>query len=297
MKREQNALKQETDYSMPAKVYRFEPSTIETIDTGLYEWLNETLDLKTDTNEGLKKVPVIWLGTERAFQIKNNKNLRDDAGRLKLPVITVNRESITKDPTFKGAFQAHLYENSDYQGGAVTIYRRINPEKTRNIANAEAGRVFNTGNENVRNDRNKTKKRKIVYEEISIPVPTYITVMYEIVIKTEYQQQINDLVPPFIARTGLINSFFFEKDQYRYEAFIEQDFSDNNNIKDLNEEERLFQTTIKIKVLGYLIGEGANRDEPKITVRENQVRVRISNERVIVGDQIPWLDQDNDYRE
>ena len=54
---------------MPAKTKEitFMPSTIETIDTGMYEWLDEVLSLSTTTNDGFKKVPVLWLGTERAF--------------------------------------------------------------------------------------------------------------------------------------------------------------------------------------------------------------------------------------
>ena len=49
---------------------KFEASTIETIDTGLYNWLDKTLDLHTKTNKGIYKVPVLWLGSERVWQIK-----------------------------------------------------------------------------------------------------------------------------------------------------------------------------------------------------------------------------------
>ena len=113
------------DYSMPVKEITFEPSTIENIDMGLYNWVNSVLDLSTTTNEGWKKVPVIWLGAERSFQVKKDQLLRDGDDRLKLPIIAVNRESIAKDPSFKGVFQAHYPENKDYKGGTVTITRRI----------------------------------------------------------------------------------------------------------------------------------------------------------------------------
>ena len=92
------------------------------------------------TNEGFKKVPVLWLGSERAHQIKNNKDIRDSVGKLKLPLISVNRESIAKDPGFKGSFQAHLFEDGDYKGGAITRVRRVQQEKTRNFANADFAR-------------------------------------------------------------------------------------------------------------------------------------------------------------
>ena len=46
----------------------------------------------------------------------------------------------------------------------------------------------------------------------------------------------------------------------------------------LNEEERYYETTIPIKILGYLIGEGPNRERPKVTIRENAVEVKIPRE-------------------
>ena len=67
------------------------PSTIETIDTAFFRWLDEELDIFASSNQGWNKVPVIWVASERAYQIKNNKDLRDDKGRLKLPMMTINR--------------------------------------------------------------------------------------------------------------------------------------------------------------------------------------------------------------
>lgn len=268
------------------------PSSIETIDLGIFRYVNEELNLHTTTNSGFKKVPTIWLGTERTFQVKNNKDIRDGVGKIKLPLITVNRDSIAKDPAFKGSFQAHIFENPDYKGGAITRVRRVQQEKTRNFKNADVARSVGDVNATGKIDSNK-----VVYEYLTSPIPTYITVMYTVVLRTEYQQQMNDLMTPFITRTGQLNSFLFSQDGHRYEAFIQSDFSENKNTTSLNEEERMFETKINIKVLGYLIGEGPNRDKPEITIRENAVEVKISRERVIVGDKTPWKKKDKDYRE
>ena len=129
-------------------------------------------------------------------------------------------------------------------------------------------------------------------------MPTFLTMMYTITLRTEHQTQMNDLVTPFITTTGQINGFMFHNEGYDYEAFIQPDFTENNNATDLGESERVFETQIQIKVLGYLIGEGINRKRPRVTVRENQVQVRISRERVIVGDKRPWENHDDfDYRD
>ena len=106
--------------------YAIQGSSIENIDIGFYEYVDEALNLHVTSNGGFKKVPVTWLASERAFQIKNNVALRDASGHLKLPLITVNRTSIIKDPSFKGAYQAHNqlpssgprgYKNNPYHVG------------------------------------------------------------------------------------------------------------------------------------------------------------------------------------
>ena len=95
---------------MPDKEYEFKfvPSMIEDVDFAMTNYIDKDLNLHTVTNDGMKKVPVIWLGSERAFQVKNNRDIRDSAGKLKFPLITVSRASLEKDKTFKGAIQAHL---------------------------------------------------------------------------------------------------------------------------------------------------------------------------------------------
>jgi hypothetical protein len=271
---------------MQAKETPFVPSTLENIDLALYKWTTE-LQLATNTNDGFKEAPVIWLGTERAYQIKNNKELRDSAGKLKLPLITITRDSVAKDPNFKGSFQADLSETNDYRGGAITIRRRIKQDKTRNFANADASRVQDG------DETRRRKNNKIVYEELTVAAPIYVTVMYTIVIRTEYRQQMNDLVSSFISVTGNRNSDLIDNDGWQYEIFIESDYTENKNVDNLAEEERMFETKVQIKTLGYLIGEGTNRIIPQYAVRETRAEIRITKERVIVGDKRPWLNNDD----
>ena len=91
----------------------FMPSTIETIDTAFYNWVNETINPSTTTNKGFKKVPVIWISAERAFQIKADQDLRDKNGVVKLPLMIVNRTEVSKDPSFKGVAWAHIPNIND----------------------------------------------------------------------------------------------------------------------------------------------------------------------------------------
>lgn len=253
-------------------------STIEDIDYSIMSWLKDDLNLSTRTSEGFVNVPVLWQTPERAFQIKNDKTLRDDVGSLKLPLVSIERTTISKDPAKKGSFQAHLYSSEQNgRSGRMVIAKRIVPDKTRNFA------VTTNTRTNTKASRQRYypgKNKKVVIQTVSIPIPVYVDVEYKIKIKTEYQQQINDLTTPFITRTGQINAFNLKRKGHIYEAFIQQSFAQSNNVSSLGEDLREFTTEITINVLGYLIGDGDNQDRPIARIDESIVEFQFPRESV-----------------
>ena len=257
-------------------------SSIETIDYALVSWLKKDLDLSARTNEGFRRVPVLWQTPERSYQIKNDQDLRDDAGALKMPLISVERTGITKDPDMKGSYQAHIYSiDKNGRAGRMTIAKRIKQDKTTNYAVATGTRNSpNTAGTPQQQPFSPRINKKVVIQTLSIPIPIYVNVEYKIVIKTEYQQQMNELLMPFMARTGQINSFVMRRDGHLYEAFIDQGFTHNNNVNNLDEDMREFNSEITIRVLGYLIGEGENDDRPIVRIDENIVEVTYPQENV-----------------
>ena len=268
-------------------------STIEDIDYAIVSWLKEDLKLSATTNEGFQAVPILWQAPERAYQIKHAKALRDDGGALKLPLVSIERTNISKDPAKKGTFQANLYAlnkpvldtGSDpntprarQHSGRIVIARRIVPGKTRNFAVASGTRT-NTGAGLQR--YYPRKNHKVVIQSVSIPIPVYVDVEYKITIKTEYQQQINQLTTPFITHTGQINAFTMKRKGHIYEGFVQQAFSQANNVATLGEDPRLFSTEITINVLGYLVGDGENEDRPIARIDENVVEYQFPKESVV----------------
>ena len=262
------------------------PSTLENIDTAIYRFINDTLSPHTVTNAGREKVNVLWMGTERTFQIKNNKELRDKVGKLRLPLITVSRTAVTRDDAFKGSVQAtYINGKSDY----IEVRRIVQQDKTQNFQNASRKRQEkgdNTG---------PVSTKKIVYETISIPKPTYLTCIFEINIRTEYQQQMNHLLPLFM--NSRKNYFIIENDGYQYEAFIQDDYGLSSNQANLGQDERMFNAKVQIKVLGYINGNDINNAEPVVKREESIVEVKISRERVIIGDSKPWDKNGEKYRD
>jgi len=263
-------------------------SDIENIDTAIYSWVKDDLKLSAYTNEGFKDVPVLWQVPERAYQIKHNKNLRDDGGALKLPVISIERTGVTKDPARKGSYQAQKYSD-DHNGrtGRMVIARKIVEDKTRNFAVASGTRRVLSGS-SIQQWAPRTEARinkKIVIKTLSIPIPVYVNVEYKILIKTEYQQQMNDIIAPFMTRTGQVNAFIMRRNGHLYEGFIDQGFTHTNNVANLGEDMRMYSSEVNIRVLGYLVGEGKNDDRPIVKVEENIVEITFPQEGLVEPDE------------
>lgn len=234
-----------------------EANTIETVDGAFLDYV-QNLNLFCDTINGRVKVPIIWSSAERSFQIKDNPQFRDKNGSLVPPIISLERVSITKDPNKKGSFQAGVTPKHD----RYYITKVLNQDKTSNFANAETKRK--SGQLNFVTSK---KNKKIVYQHIELRMPVYVMIEYKINILTSYQTQMNELIQPFISLTAQ-NYFIIKKDDYRFEAFMDQGFS-QDSIAELGEEERKYKSVITVKVLGQIVGEGSNKEGRTAELKEN----------------------------
>ena len=227
-------------------------------------------------------MPVIWAGQERAHSIKDDKINRDKSGMVILPVISIERTSVKKDENSRVIPYAKVDPAGDLKGGYLTVNKVIKQDKTSNFARADAHRKKNQINFPIY--RNK-KNKKIVYETISIPIPIYVTIGYKIVLRTEYQEQMNDLLTPFIRASNAHKRIHIRNNSNQYEAFIQEDYNIENNISGYESNERKYETSININVFGYLIGDGKNEKQPRVVKRENPVEIRFARERIVIEDE------------
>ena len=282
----------------------FQPSTIETIDSAFLKFI-QSLNLHAKTNKGFAPVPIIWVGAERTYQLKNDLTLRDSEGLLKLPLITVERKDIVKDPT-KSIIPANVPDLGT--GGLIPVRQRIMQDKTNTFISAQNVRKSGADSDvgqsqeklpyhraishapvaNMFDVRPRNSKSKIVYETTYVPVPVYVTVKYEVHLRAEYQQQMNTLLTPFISAhspMGRNHKYFtLTHDNHMFEGFIDGTFSNDNNAAKLDEEERIFNSVVNIEILGYLIGGAENENSDLTRKIESIVDVKIPRERVIIGD-------------
>ena len=269
---------------MPSReIEKLKPSTFETIDAAVLNWVDESLNIFTTTNEGWKKVPVFWLTAERAAQRQKRRDTFSDA--LVFPMISIERQGVEKTNVNQRPIPGNIYQVNDRRRNSFYISKKINQAKTKDFTNADRLKVFGQANFPIRDSFGKKRpNEKIVYQYKFIPMPVYYDLSYAINLRADYQQQMNEMMSPFMVYAGGINQFIIEKEGYTYEAFIESSFPSENNLAGLGEEEKKYETTVKIKVLGFLIGSGKNQVQPKVGIRENRVQIRFQRERVMFGD-------------
>ena len=105
------------------------------------------------------------------------------------------------------------------------------------------------------------------------------------------------MTAPLLTNFSTPSVFTISYEGHRYEAFIDQSFSNESNNSALQTEERVFKTTVPIKVLGHLIGAGKNQETPSVVVRESAAEITIGRERSIVGDEPDFsADRKDKYR-
>ena len=85
--------------------FHIPPCTIEDVDRALFNFFNEELPLFYKRGKSMKRVPIIFATGERFAILARNKPLRDKAGAIILPLVSILRTGIDQSGA-KGATQA-----------------------------------------------------------------------------------------------------------------------------------------------------------------------------------------------
>lgn len=259
------------------------PSNQETVDYAVLKWVDETLNISAETNTGFRKIPIIWLTAERSFLVKSNKEIRQpESDTLIFPLISIKRENMERAQAAARPIPGNLFKQRvnglDFPINQFYVGKKIQQDKTNNFAKADSLRLHNP-------DSNfpTPKNQRIVYKRYYTPLPIYYNFTYSINIRTDYQIQLNEIIQPFLTYSNNITNFMIYSRNHRYEAFFDS-INFENNIDSLGEEERKYEASVKLKVLGYVTGEGVNSQIGNYSTTENQVKVVFPREHVMIGD-------------
>ena len=223
--------------------YSIKNVTLQTVDSAVRDYFDKKISISVDTEKGRNKVPVIFAAGERWKMIRDNKGLRDENGTLILPVIAIRRTNIDRTPGMRALGQETPF---------ITISKRIH-DKTGNIQNLVNTRKLN-GFPQLR--------KSPVFEYLTIPFPDFAVVFYEIVIWTQYQTQMNEILQKIFYNYEHMDSFVMpveydgkkrKGNSYYFVGFRDGTVVPQSNVEEFTNQERIIKYSYTIKVPAYFI--------------------------------------------
>jgi hypothetical protein len=238
-----------TGYEGESSDSDFIPSLkIEDVDRAFFELFQSSLPLfyrSSKNSDGeQKRIPVIFSTGERFAIATKKEPVRDKNGALILPLISITRSGISQENSKGGGINDRQNE--------LIIKRKISKEdplyqstqKTSNDFFESSGRVF------------YPRLEKGIYETIVIPMPKYFTLSYEVTIWTQYLQQMNDVMQVMMGsylQPGARNIKIDTKQGYWLVAYFGDEVSQDSNVSDFSDSERLLKASFTASVPAYLI--------------------------------------------
>ena len=246
---------------------------VEDVDRSMFILFSEVLPFYYEDNGAQKKYPAIFASGERASILKRRKPLRDQAGALILPLISIMRTGLIQDPDDYGVTPtgSEIIIKKRIHKDNISIKEEINEnglvnqdntQKETTAGGAFAKRVFTIGPSNVSFEKSK----KNIYETFTIPTPRFFKASYEVVFWTTNQMQMNSVFETLLSLyPTATRTFRLETDKgYNFTAQVDANFNTEDNVDSLNDSERILKSTIIIEVGGYVINSGTPGIPPSI---------------------------------
>ena len=224
--------------------------TLKQIDQSVINWFNNDFPIHIDT----RKVPVIYATAERWARAQKEKGFRDEGGILILPLISVRRT--TPD------HQVERYvPNTDETN--ITLIRRVsttpissNDPQPSIIDNKQADPIY------------QRVADKRVYKTLQIPFPSFVNLDYDVTVWTSYMTHQN-LEQENIYREWKGGRTWVKVNDYYFFAQLKSS-SDQSNLDDFSDKEKIIRYSFKLLVQAYLI------DRTKIKAFRSSANTRMN---------------------
>jgi hypothetical protein len=202
---------------------------IQDIDEAIMYYFQNVIQPSVYQNGERIAVPVVYGSPEKWKSIQKDGYYRDLNNRIMAPLLVFKRSTLTKDRS---------------------ITNKLDANNPHNIA--VIGQKYSKKNEYSKfNILNGVKPNKTYYTTV---VPDYLTITYECVAFTYYNDQLNKIVE---AIEYASDSYWGDPERYKFKATI----NSFNTTVDLTENsERLVKSTFTLNVYGYIIPDILQRD-------------------------------------
>ena len=253
-----------TNFSIPE-------CNFEDLDRAMFNLFQTDIAMQVSTKTDVKKVETIFASGERFAMIQRKRQVRDEAGKLILPLISIKRTNITQErwslPRDTGdmvikkrlSSKDHLYQNVVNKIGLIN-QKNVASVENYNDADIQSGSLPGTVASRRRPYRSDPQLGKTlgdnIFEVITIPFPQFYVATYEITFWSQYFGHMNQMMEQFMNSYHAQGSQFQIKNpakDYKFLTMLDGDFSNADNLDDRADAERILQYKFSMKSFGYLV--------------------------------------------
>lgn len=233
-------------------------ATIKDIDQAIFNFFDKRLNINITIDDKNTKVPVLFANGERWAQVKKKAPIRDEAGRLILPLITVLRSDIDRSMGSMGGVRGDM--------GPILIKREISNEssnyknlfKNGNSRRVKGKQYFNGTIYNGKLLKNNSARPNIIYDMYYMDFPDFFETTYEVIIWTQYIGQNNSILEKIFKSFEWKNSVWLECEKgYKYAAVFSDAVTPQSNLDDFSDSERIIKSQLTITVSSYIFGSNS----------------------------------------
>jgi len=220
---------------------------IKDLDEAVFYYFTEVIKPFVYQNGERREVPVIYGSPERWKSFQKDNYYRDKNGAIMLPIIVLNRNSITKDRT--------VYNKLDANGNNLygSFQRPYNPKN------------FYNNFDNI----NNAIPAKQFY---AVAVPDFVNIEYSCLIQTYYMEQLNKIIE---ACEYSSDAYWGNPERFKFRAFIDS-FTTETSLT--QGKDRLVKGTFNIRLRGYIIPDTIQKEMNSITKYNSKSKFIISME-------------------
>jgi len=217
------------------------------VDTTIANYMSTVVIPDVDENEIKIKVPLLYGNAERWNGARKNGYLRDQRGKIQIPLVMFKRNSIERNDVMAN-FQ---------EVNKITTFKKYSPKNRYERFSLQ----------------NNVKPVNELYE---INVPHYVTITYEVMIWTSYTEHMNKIVEAFQYAT---DRYWGKEDGYKFKVKID---SFDNQQEVGSGSERIIRTTFTMVANAYLLPETYN-EKPVVKKSRSPKRIVFGVETDLTG--------------
>lgn len=229
------------------------------IDSTIAEYMSSVVIPDLEENGNIIKAPLIYGNAERWNNARKEGYLRDERGKIQIPLLMFKRNSIERND-----LMANFKEVNK-----ISTYKKYSPKNRYERFSLQNGVAP-------------------VHELYEVNVPDYVTLTYEVMVWTSFTEHMNKIVEAFQFSA---DRYWGKEDGYKFKVKI--DSFDNQQEVGAGSE-RVIRTTFNMVVNAYLLPERYN-EKPVVKKSRSVKRIIFGVETDLTGNLFSQPSLYNEY--